>query len=167
MCAAEYYADIRLGQFISRPEMATLGLAMLLGATTISATVIAVRKFRGWITPEAVRYRGWEFVSGCAAAFICGMFVYLIVYPLTPWVFYSTMALAFVFGALLVIPMDRTRARSTVVLLDVLSCAAACVAGFAFHSLGLAVVGALGLVLSIVTGDGANRAGAEDAMTDT
>ena len=89
-----------------------------------------------------------------AAAFIAGMLAYLIVYPPTPWVFYTMIGMAFVFGAMLTMPMDAADAPAAVALLNAATGLAAAAAGFANRNGVLVMAGALlaaaGFTLSIV-----------------
>lgn len=148
-----YHADITSGQFISRVEMAAIGFEVLLGTVTVAGTLVALGIFRARVTTGPVAYRR-EFITGSLGAFILGMLVYLIVYPPTAWVFYTTIALAFVFGVLLLMPIDRADAPGAVALLNSASGLAACGAGFATSDgililVGL-VTGLTGFVLWLV-----------------
>ncbi len=138
-----YHADIVSGQFISRVEMAAIGFEVLLGTVTVAATLIAMGKLRARATSGPAAYRPREFITGSLGAFILGMLVYLIVYPPTAWVFYTTIALAFVFGIVLLMPIDRADAPGAVALLNAWSGLAACAAGFATTNGILILVGLL------------------------
>jgi NAD/NADP transhydrogenase beta subunit len=158
---ADYHARVATGQFIPRPEMAALGMAVLFGTITVSATVVAAGRHLAWITSLPVVYRRQAFVNGPLAAFICGMLAYLVVYPPTPWVFDTMTSLAFGFGLLLMMPVDGTDGAVVVAALNALAGAAACVSGFASRNGVLIMLGAVvmagGVIVSIVARAGAHR----------
>lgn len=139
----EYHTAIMSGQFISRVEMTAIGFEVLLGTVTASATIIAVGKLREWVTSRPVTYRGQEFINGSAAAFIVGMLVYVIVYPPTAWAFYTTIALAFVLGVMLVMPTDGADTPVVVAALNSYSGLAAFTAGFVTNDVTLIFAGLL------------------------
>jgi NAD(P) transhydrogenase subunit beta len=150
---AGYHRDIAAGHFIARAQMAALGLEVALGALATSGALVALAKRRWWISPGPRTYRGQAFVNAPFAAFIFGMLVYLVVYPPTPWVFYTMTGLTLAFGVLLMLPLGGAEAPTAVALLCALTGLAASAAGFAARD-GLvvmagAVVAASGFALGI------------------
>lgn len=138
-----YHGDIAAGHFIARREMAIVGTAVLLGTVTVAATLVAALRSPGARGRSVGAYRGQAFVNASTAAFIVGMLVYLAVYPPTPWVFDTVLALAFPFGIMLMIPVRDADAPGVVAALNGCAGLAACAAGFAAGSGVLVMAGAL------------------------
>ncbi len=150
---AGYHRDVAAGHFIARGQMAVVGIATLVGAVAVGATLVAVLK-RPHAPPQPpVAYRGQMVVNASTAAFIVGMLVYLIVYPPTPWVFDTTLGLAFVFGIMLAIPVAPADAPAVVAVLNGCAGLTACGAGFAVGNgitvMAAALIAAAGWILAI------------------
>jgi len=152
---AGYHAAVTAGQFIPRAEMAALSVTVLLSTVTVAATIAAVAKRQASGPAGIIAYRGQPFVNAPTAAFILGMLAYLIVYPPTPWVFDTMLALAFVFGFMLALPIHRPDLPPVVALLNGFAGLAACAAGFALGNGLLIMAGLLvaiaGFLLAIRT----------------
>lgn len=152
---AAYHRDMAAGHFIARAQMAANGLTVLLGAMVTSGAVVAFAKSNWWVAPGPATYRGQQFVNAPALAFILGMLVYLIVYPPTPWVFYTMAALSLAFGVMLLMPVGSNDAVAVVALLNGCAGLAACTSGFAQGNGIVVMAGALitasGFTLSIVS----------------
>jgi proton-translocating NAD(P)+ transhydrogenase subunit beta len=151
---AEYHHAILAGEFIARHEMAALGAAALLAVVTVSSTLLAATRVLGWFTPAPITYRRQELVNGPVAAFTLGMFVYLSIYPPTPWVFDTMTALAFVFGFMLMLPVGVADAPAAIAVLNACTGLAAAAAGFASGNgvlmMAGAVVAAAGATFAII-----------------
>lgn len=126
---AEYDADLALGHFIARSEMAVLAAAVTLAAGTVAATIIAAGKGAGWIPRARVSFPYDLFVRACLAAFGLGMAAYLIVYPPTRWVFDTIVTLAFTAGLLFALPAEGSRLLEGVLRLGAAAAIAAALAG--------------------------------------
>jgi proton-translocating NAD(P)+ transhydrogenase subunit beta len=137
----QYHRAMLAGFYVSRVDMAAVGVEVLLGTVTIAGSLIALAKRRPWITPAPIAYRGRIFVNASTAAFIVGMLAYLIIYPPTPWVFDTATALAFALGIMLTLPIGRADIPPVVTLLNAGAGLAACAAGFVLASGLLVIVG--------------------------
>ena len=150
---AGYHGDVAAGHFIPRGQMAVVGIAVLVGAATVGGTLIAALKRPRATARPPVAYRGQLIANASTAAFIVGMLVYLAIYPPTPWVFDTTLALAFVFGMMLVLPVAPADAPAVVAVLNGCAGLTACGAGFAVGSgiivMAAALVAAAGWILAI------------------
>ncbi len=150
---AGYHGDVAAGHFIPRGQMAIVGVATLVGAVAVGGTLLAALKRPRTPTRPPVAYRGQMVVNASTAAFIVGMLVYLIIYPPTPWVFDTTLALAFVFGIMLVIPVAPADAPAVVAVLNGCAGLAGCGAGFAVGNgitvMAAALIAAAGWILAI------------------
>jgi H+-translocating NAD(P) transhydrogenase subunit beta len=113
------------------------------------------------IPGRPLTYRGQNLVNGALFAFILGLFAFLIMQPLSPTVFYSIVALAFVFGVMFVLPIGGADMPVVVALLNSYSGLAACATGFAIDNVVLIIAGALdgasGFILSILMSKAMNR----------
>lgn len=126
---AEYDADLALGHFIARSEMAVLAAAVTLAAATVAATMMAAGKGGGWIPWGRASFPYDLFVRACLAAFGLGMAAYLVVYPPTKWVFDTIVTLAFAAGLLFALPADGGRLPGGILRLDAAAAVAAALAG--------------------------------------
>ncbi len=145
---AAYHRALALGRFIPRVAMGALGLEVLVGAATVTATIAAAGKLARWLPVGPIRYRGQPFVGAPLAAFGTGMLAYLVVYPFTPWVFHALIALAVLLGALVAVPADEPALSRWIAPLNLLAGFAAAVAGVAMGDLFLMLAGV------VVTGAG-------------
>ena len=138
-----YHRDVAAGHFIARGQMAVGGVAVLLGTLTIGATVAAaMRRPVADLRPPAT-YPGQMVVNASTAAFLLGMLAYLTIYPPTPWVFDTVLALAFPFGIMLMLPVRDADAPAVVAALNGSAGLAACAGGFAGRSGVLVMAGVL------------------------
>lgn len=148
-----YHGDVAAGHFIPRGQMAVVGIAALVGAATVGATLVAALKRPPAPARPPAAYRGQMVVNASTAAFIVGMLVYLTIYPPTPWVFDTTLALAFVFGIMLLVPVAAVDAPAVVAVFNGCAGLMACGAGFAVGSgitvMAGALVSAAGWILAI------------------
>ncbi len=140
---AGYHGAIAAGQFISRGQMAVVGFAVLVGTVTVAGTLAAAMKRPRTPAPPPVTYHGQMVVNASAAAFILGMLAYLALYPPTPWVFDTMLALAFLFGIMLLVPVRNAEAPAVVTVLNGTAGLAACAAGYAVTSGVLIMAGVL------------------------
>jgi proton-translocating NAD(P)+ transhydrogenase subunit beta len=137
-----YHGELISALFVPRTTAAAVGLDVLLGTATVAAAAAAIAKHRRWMGPATHRRATRPFVTAPLAAFILGMFAYLIAYPTTQWVFYTTIGLTFVLGFLLAMPVAETDAPVALALLNGCSGIAAGAAGFAVNSGFLVMAGA-------------------------
>jgi NAD(P) transhydrogenase subunit beta len=134
---------------------------VLLGSVTVGGTLVAAGKLQEWITSKPVTFRGQNLLNGALFAFILGLFVYLVMQPAAPMVFYTMIGLAVLAGVLLVIPIGGADMPVVVALLNSYSGLAACATGFAIDNVVLIIAGALdgasGFILSILMSKAMNR----------
>ncbi len=140
---AEYHRAVASGRFIARPEMAAIGFAVLLGTMSTAGSLVIARRLREPVGAEPDGRHGLELLAVSLGAFTVGMLAYLIIYPPTPWVFYTMVGLALVFGVLLMHPVPGADAPAAAALLAAVTGLAACAAGFALDNTVLLVAGML------------------------
>jgi NAD(P) transhydrogenase subunit beta len=159
---AEYHtATTSFGHDLSHAKMAALGFEVLLGSVTVGGTIVAAGKLQEWLPSKPLTFKGQNLLNGALFAFILGLFVYMIMQPASPTVFYAMIALAVLAGFLLVIPIGGADMPVVVALLNSYSGLAACATGFAIDNVVLIIAGALdgasGFILSILMSKAMNR----------
>jgi len=158
---AEYHTSVTGFEGLTHAKMAALGFEVLLGSVTVGGTLVAAGKLQEWITSKPVTFRGQNLLNGTLFSFILGLFVYLVMQPGSPMVFYTMIALALVAGVLLVIPIGGADMPVVVALLNSYSGLAACATGFAIDNVVLIIAGALdgasGFILSLLMSKAMNR----------
>ena len=158
---AEYYTRVRSGEALPRPIVTALAFEVLLGTVTVGGTLVAAGKLQEVITSRPLTYRGQNLVNALLFAVMVGLFVMLIVRPEQQTVFYAIVALAFLFGILLVLPIGGADMPVVVALLNSYSGLASCATGFAIGNVILIISGSLdgasGFILSILMSKAMNR----------
>ena len=157
---AEYYkhaATVGSGSFV----MYALMFEMLLGFLTCTASVIAFAKLQEMMTGRPIMFPGQQILNVLVfgGAIVCAGL--LIASPETTQVFPIFVALALLFGVLLVIPIGGADMPTVIALLNSYAGLAASAMGFALGNKLLIVAGALdgasGLILAIVMCRAMNR----------
>jgi NAD(P) transhydrogenase subunit beta len=158
---AEYHTSMHSVDVLSHAKAAALGFEVMLGALTVAGSFVAAGKLQELITSRPLTFRGQNLLNGALFAFILGLFVFLIMQPESPRVFYTMIGLAFVFGILFVMPIGGADMPVVVALLNSYSGLAACATGFAIDNVVLIIAGALdgasGFILSILMSKAMNR----------
>jgi NAD(P) transhydrogenase subunit beta len=158
---AEYIVSNSGFEGLSHAKTAALGFEVLLGSVTVGGTLVAAGKLQEWLPSKPLTFKGQNIANGALAAFTLGLFVYLVMQPSSSAVFFAMIALAFVFGILLVIPIGGADMPVVVALLNSYSGLAACATGFAIDNVVLIIAGALdgasGFILSILMSKAMNR----------
>jgi len=146
-------------------------LGTLIGAVTLSGSLVAFGKLQGIVTEKAVKYPGQQFLNALLFLGILATMAYLTV--VTPEaiaasstgtiniVYYALWGAAMLLGVLLVIPIGGADMPVVVSLLNSYSGLAASAAGFVLNNNVLiisgALVGASGLILTRIMCKAMNR----------
>ncbi len=158
---AEYYTHMREGIPIARPIMAALGFEVLFGALTVTGSFMAFGKLQEILPGRPITYRGQNAVNIGVFVLALAMFAYLIVKPEAQPVFYAMIAIAFLIGISLVLPIGGGDMPVVISLLNSYAGLAASATGFAIDNSLLIVAGALdgasGFILSIIMSKAMNR----------
>jgi H+-translocating NAD(P) transhydrogenase subunit beta len=158
---AEYYTSLHGVDGVGHAKAAALGFEVLLGSVTVAGTLVAAGKLQELIPSKPMTFRGQNLFNGALLAVTLGLLAFLVAQPHSSGVFYTMMALAFVFGILFVMPIGGADMPVVVALLNSYSGLAACATGFAIDNVVLIIVGALdgvsGLILSILMSKALNR----------
>lgn len=155
---SEYY---RHAGHLDRFTMGALGFEVLLGALTTTGSLVAFAKLQGLVPGQPLVYRGQNFFNMALLGATIGAFIYLLVQPHTPPLFYAMAALASVFGVLLVIPIGSADMPVVMSLLNSYAGLASAATGFALGNNVLIIAGTLdgfsGFILSILMCKAMNR----------
>lgn len=141
----------------SRIEMA-LGAAI--GAITFSGSVIAFTKLQGLVSGSPINFKGQHPLNAALGLVIVALLVYFCMSQ-ESWIFWALIAIAFVIGVLIIIPIGGADMPVVVSMLNSYSGWAAAGIGFTLHNNALIVTGALvgssGAILSYIMCKGMNR----------
>ena len=147
----------------------TIALSILIGTVTFSGSIVANGKLSGWLTGNPVSFPGMRAVTSLLVLGSVAGVVYMAVeagaFPGTlPPMLYAAIGLAtvaLVLGIFLVIPIGGADMPVVVALLNSYSGLAASATGFVLNNTALIVsgtlVGAAGLILTVIMCDAMNR----------
>jgi NAD(P) transhydrogenase subunit beta len=155
---AEFYLET---PHLSRFTMAALGLEVLLGFLTFTASVMAFGKLQELIPTRPLTYRGQNIVNLVLLATAVVVTVLLVLDPGKTQLFPVMAALALAFGVLLIIPIGGADMPTVISLLNSYAGLSAAAMGFVLHNKLLIIAGALdgasGFILSIIMCKAMNR----------
>ena len=138
-----------------------LGFEIILGALTTTGSLIAAGKLQGIIQGKPVQFRGQNIVNLAIFAGMVGCFGYFWFNPAASTVFYVMLALSFVFGVMLVIPIGSADMPVVMSLLNSYAGLAAAATGFVLGNNVLIIAGTLdgfsGFILSVLMCKAMNR----------
>jgi NAD(P) transhydrogenase subunit beta len=155
---AEYYLH---APDIATFTMGAIGLEVLLGSLTFTASLMAFGKLQEIIPTRPVVYRGQNFVNLGVLALAVGLAVYLVFRPDQTHLFPIMAGLGVAFGVLLIIPIGGADMPTVIALLNSYAGLAAAAMGFVLDNKLLIIAGSLdgssGLILSIIMCKAMNR----------
>ncbi|MEX2179103.1 MAG: NAD(P)(+) transhydrogenase (Re/Si-specific) subunit beta [Gemmatimonadaceae bacterium] len=158
---AEYYTSFHAPTGIGHAKAAALGFEVFFGSLTVAGTLVAAGKLQEWLPSRPLVFRGQNLINGALFAFTLGLFVFVVLQPESPRVFYAMIGFAFLFGILFVMPIGGADMPVVVALLNSYSGLAACATGFAIDNVVLIIAGALdgasGFILSLLMSKAMNR----------
>jgi NAD(P) transhydrogenase subunit beta len=133
----------------------------LIGAVTLSGSLVAAGKLQEVISGKPILFTGQHLVNAMIALGILGGSVYMIAAGPDLYVFIALNALALVLGVLLTIPIGGADMPVVICLLNSYSGLAAAATGFVISNHGLiitgALVGASGIILTQIMCKAMNR----------
>jgi H+-translocating NAD(P) transhydrogenase subunit beta len=137
-------------------------LAVLIGAVTLSGSLVAFAKLQELISGKQITYPGGQAVNALLFAAILALSAYqLATAEALLWPFYAVCALALLLGVLLVLPIGGADMPVVISLLNSYSGIAAAMTGFVLGDTVLIVAGALvgssGIILSQIMCKAMNR----------
>jgi H+-translocating NAD(P) transhydrogenase subunit beta len=145
---------------VSRIEM---GLGVAIGAITFSGSVIAFLKLAGKMSGSPIMLPMRHVINLGTLIAIIGLTAYFAYLPTgsTEWVFWTILALSFLIGFLLIIPIGGADMPVVVSMLNSYSGWAAAAMGFTLHNSAMIITGALvgssGAILSYIMCKAMNR----------
>jgi NAD(P) transhydrogenase subunit beta len=155
---AEYYLH---GANLTHFTMTALGLEVLLGFLTFTASLMAFGKLQEILPTRPMTYRGQNFVNLSLFGVAALVTVLLIVDPSKALLFPVMSMLALVFGVLLIIPIGGADMPTVISLLNSYAGLSACAMGFVLNNKLLIIAGALdgssGFILSVIMCKAMNR----------
>ncbi len=135
--------------------------SMLIGAVTLSGSLIASGKLQEIISGRPILFRGQHLLNSILAIITIILTVMLVMNPEQPWVFIALCVVSLVLGVLLTIPIGGADMPVVICLLNSYSGLAASMTGFVIQNHGLiitgALVGASGLILTSIMCKAMNR----------
>ena len=142
-------------------KMSAMGFEIMLGSLTTTGSLIAFGKLQGLVPGKPLLYRGQNIFNLTLLAVTVGLFVYLIFVPTAVIPFYVMLALAFIFGILLVLPIGSADMPVVMSLLNSYAGLASAATGFVLSNNVLIIAGTLdgfsGFILSILMCRAMNR----------
>ena len=159
---AEFLRAELLGQTVPVDAGLAIQLSVLIGAVTLTGSVVAFSKLQELMTGRPITYPGQQALNAVIFLAIVALSVYQLVTP-DPilWPFYTVCLLSLLLGVLLVIPIGGADMPVVISLLNSYSGIAAAMTGFAIHNEVLIVSGALvgssGIILSQIMCRAMNR----------
>jgi len=149
------------GEGLGRLRMTALGFEVLFGALTVTGSLMAFGKLQELIRGAPITYRGQNIFNVALFFTTIVLFLYLLYEPNAAWVFYTMMALGFVVGVLLVMPIGGADMPVVISLLNSYAGLAAAATGIAIDNKVLIIAGSLdgtsGFFLSILMSRAMNR----------
>ena len=161
--AAFYHPEAYgLGQFgkLGAASLIEMSLGAAIGAITFSGSVVAFAKLQGLVSGNPVVFPGQHPLNALIGVALVALVAMLVVGQ-DPQVFWTLIALAFLIGFLIIIPIGGADMPVVVSMLNSYSGWAACGIGFTLSNTALIITGALvgssGAILSYIMCKGMNR----------
>ena len=159
-----YYSPeaFNLGEFqnIQTSSVIEMALGVSIGAITFSGSIIAFLKLQGIMTGSPIIFRGQHLLNAVLGLGIISLICYL-VFNQSGINFWTLIAISFLIGFLIIIPIGGADMPVVIALLNSFSGLAACAAGFVILNNVLIVAGALvgasGLILTNIMCKAMNR----------
>ena len=161
--AAFYHPEAYgIGTFgnIGAASLIEMSIGAAVGAITFSGSVVAFAKLQGLVSGNPVVFPLQHPLNAAIGIAIVGLVVALVVAQ-DPFSFWAIVALAFLIGFLIIIPIGGADMPVVVSMLNSYSGWAACGIGFTLSNMALIITGALvgssGAILSYIMCKGMNR----------
>jgi NAD(P) transhydrogenase subunit beta len=149
------------GSEITSGLMGALGFEVLFGSLTVTGSLMAFGKLQGVLRSAPMTYKGQNFVNIFLFFVTVGMFVYLVFFPQNTLVFGLMIALSFLIGIFIVMPIGGADMPVVLSLMNSYAGLAAAATGFAIDNKVLIIAGSLdgssGFILSIIMSKAMNR----------
>ncbi len=155
---AEYYVG---APHVTKFQMAEIGLEVIIGSLTFTGSLIAAGKLQEILPQRPIVYKGQNFVSLSVLGAAIVIMLILILHPEYVHLFPVMVAVALIFGVMLVTPIGGADMPTVISLLNSYAGISAALLGFVLDSKVLVVAGALdgasGFILSVIMCKAMNR----------
>lgn len=155
---AEYYVH---APHVTKFGMGEIGLEVIIGSLTFTGSLIAAGKLQEILPQRPITYKGQNFVSLTVLGAAILLAVILVIHPEYTILFPIMVAVALIFGILLVTPIGGADMPTVISLLNSYAGFSAALLGFVLNSKVLVVAGALdgssGFILSVIMCKAMNR----------
>ena len=155
---AEYYLR---APDVSRLMMSVLGMEVILGGLTFTGSLMAAGKLQEVLPQRPITYKGQNLVNLLLLVVAISVAGYLVMHPEAKILFPVMVAIALIFGVLLIIPIGGADMPTVISLLNSYAGLSAAAMGFVLNSKLLIIAGALdgssGLILSVIMSKAMNR----------
>jgi NAD(P) transhydrogenase subunit beta len=149
------------GHEITSGLMGALGFEVLFGSLTVTGSFMAFGKLQGILRSEPMTYKGQNFINISLFFITLGLFAYLITSPQNAIVFGTMIALSFLIGIFIVMPIGGADMPVVLSLMNSYAGLAAAATGFAIDNKVLIIAGSLdgssGFILSVIMSKAMNR----------
>ena len=146
---------------IPRFMMSVLSVEVILGGLTVTGSLMAAGKLQEILPQRPLTYKGQNLVNFILLAVAITIAVYLVIHPEAKMLFPLMVAIALVFGVLLIIPIGGADMPTVISLLNSYAGLSAAAMGFVLQNKLLIIAGALdgssGMILSIIMSKAMNR----------
>jgi len=159
---AEFLRAELLGEQLPMETGVSIALAILIGAVTLSGSLVAWAKLQEVMTGKPITFPAQQAVNALIFVAILALSAYQLATPeALLWPFYAVCALSLLLGVLLVIPIGGADMPVVISLLNSYSGIAAAMTGFVIGNTVLIIAGALvgssGIILSQIMCKAMNR----------
>ena len=155
---SEYY---RHGAHLGSARVATIGIEVMLGSLTFTGSLMAAGKLQGLVRGFPITYRGQNISNLSLLTGMLGLIVVLALMPHTWQAFYAIVALALIFGVLLILPIGAADMPVVIALLNSYAGLTDAAMGFMLDNKIQIITGSLdgssGFILSILMCRAMNR----------
>jgi NAD(P) transhydrogenase subunit beta len=158
---AEYYHLMNTKATLDIPTSITLILSVLIGAVTFTGSFIAFGKLQGIVTGKVVKYPLQNTINVLLFLLVIALGIFFIINPACERKLIIILLTSLLLGVLLVLPIGGADMPVAISLLNSYSGLAASMTGFVLQNNMLiiagALVGASGIILTIIMCKGMNR----------
>jgi NAD(P) transhydrogenase subunit beta len=141
--------------------MSVLSVEVILGGLTVTGSLMAAGKLQEILPQRPLTYKGQNLVNFLLLAIAIAIAVFLVLHPEAKTLFPFMIAIALIFGVLLIIPIGGADMPTVISLLNSYAGLSAAAMGFVLDSKLLIIAGALdgssGMILSIIMSKAMNR----------
>ena len=156
---AEFYLPREVP--MTRFMMAVLCMEVILGALTITGSLMAAGKLQEWLPQRPITYKGQNFVNLGLLGVAIVVAIILVIHPERTQLFPAIVAIPLVFGVMMIVPIGGADMPTVISLLNSYAGLSAAAMGFVLNSKLLIVAGALdgasGFILSMNMSKAMNR----------